>query len=157
MSALVIRGGRVVDPTQELDEPRDLLIEDGRVTRVASRVRAGRGAEVIEAERLVVVPGLIDMHVHLREPGQEYKETVASGARAAAAGGFTAVACMPNTDPVNDSRSVTEHITKEATRAGFARVHPIGAVSKGQSGEELAEIGDMVEGGVVVIPSPARS
>ena len=151
MSALVIRGGRVVDPSQGLDEPRDLLIEDGRVARVAPRVGARRGVEVIDAEGLVVVPGLIDMHVHLREPGQEYKETVESGTRAAAAGGFTAVACMPNTDPVNDSRSVTEHITKEATRAGFARVHPIGAVSKGQRGEELAEIGDMVDGGAVAI------
>jgi dihydroorotase len=148
---LLIRGGRVIDPSQGLDGVRDLLIEDGRVARLDERITdedAG-DAEVLDATGLVVTPGLIDIHVHLREPGQEYKETVATGTRAAAAGGFTAVACMPNTVPVNDNRSVTEHILSEARRAGFARVYPIGAVSKGQRSEELAEMGELIDAGAV--------
>lgn len=148
---LLIHGGRLVDPSQGLDGRFDLLLEDGYVSRVdASIDRQGFAPEeLVDASGLVVTPGLIDMHVHLREPGQEYKETVATGTHAAAAGGFTAVACMANTDPVNDNRSVTEHIRKEAERWGFARVYPIGAVSKGMKGDELAEIGDMVEAGAV--------
>jgi dihydroorotase len=148
---LLVRGGRVVDPSQGLDAVSDVLIQNGRVIRLGEGLRPGRGAEVIDAEGLVVAPGLIDMHVHLREPGQEYKENVETGTRAAAAGGFTAVAPMPNTDPVNDNRSVTEHILREAERHGFARVWPIGAVSRGQRGEELAEIGDLVDAGVVAV------
>ncbi len=151
MSKLLVRGGRVVDPSQGLDAVCDVLIEDGEVTRVAEGIRPGRYAEIVDAEGLVVTPGLIDMHVHLREPGQEYKETVETGTRAAAAGGFTAVAPMPNTDPVNDNRPVTEHMIKEATRHGYARVWPIGAVSVGQMGEQLAEIGDMVDAGAVAV------
>ncbi len=148
---LLIQGGRLVDPSSDRDGRFDLLIEDGRVAKVAESIKARRGVEVLDASRLVVAPGLIDMHVHLREPGQEYKETVESGTRSAAAGGFTAVACMPNTDPVNDNRSVTERIVAEAERHGYARVYPIGAVSKEQKGEELAEVGDMVAGGVVAL------
>jgi dihydroorotase len=148
---LHVIGGRVVDPSQDLDAPFEILIEDGVIAQVADRVTGVRGARVYDASGLVVTPGWIDMHVHLREPGQEYKETVRSGTLAAAAGGFTAVACMPNTRPPNDNRSVTEHILSEARQAGFARVYPIGAVSKGQRGEELAEIGDMVAGGAVAV------
>jgi dihydroorotase len=149
-----IRGGRVVDPTQGIDGPADVLIVDGVVARVASvgeplSEEECHGAEVVDASGLVVAPGFIDIHVHLREPGQEYKETVRSGTLAAAAGGFTAVACMANTAPPNDNRSVTEHILTEARRHGFARVYPIGAVSKGLRGQELAEMGDMVEAGAV--------
>ena len=151
MTALLIRGGHVVDPSQGLDGLQDVLIEDGKVARVAGSIKRRKGVEVLDAEGQVVTPGLIDIHVHLREPGQEYKETVATGTRAAAAGGFTAVACMPNTEPVNDSRSVTEFIAGEAARAGYARVYPIGAVSKGQQGAELAEVGDMAAGGAVAI------
>ncbi|MDH3404890.1 MAG: dihydroorotase [Acidobacteriota bacterium] len=147
---LLVRGGRLVDPTQDLDGPFDLLVEDGVVAAIDGRIDAA-GATVRDADGLVVTPGWIDMHVHLREPGQEYKETVKSGTLAAAAGGFTAVACMANTVPVNDNPSVTEHILKEAARHGFARVYPIGAASKGQRGEELAEIGEMVAAGVVAV------
>ena len=128
----------------------DVLLEDGQVARLDERIEAP-DAEEIDAGGLVVTPGLIDIHVHLREPGQEYKETVASGLRSAAAGGFTAVACMANTLPVNDHRTVTELILTEARRHPHARVYPIGAISKGLRGEELAEIGDMVLAGAVAI------
>jgi dihydroorotase len=147
----LIQGGHLIDPGQELDAQLDVLIEDGHVAKVGEKLAAGRGAEVVDAEGLTVTPGLIDIHVHLREPGQEYKENIETGARSAAAGGFTAVACMPNTSPPNDSRSVTEHIVREAARHPYARVYPIGAVSKGQKGKQLAEIGDMVSGGIVAI------
>ena len=147
---LLIRGGRVVDPSQGLDEPRDLWIENGRVLELASPGgEFGGDVEVLDASGLVVAPGFIDLHVHLREPGQEYKETVRTGTLAAAAGGFTAVACMANTVPVNDNRSITEHVLAEAARHSFARVYPIGAVSKGLAGKELAELGDMAEAGAV--------
>lgn len=156
MARLLIRGGRVVDPTQDLDGPADLLIEDGAVARVGGKIKPPKETEVFDAAGLVVAPGLIDMHVHLREPGQEYKETVRTGAMAAAAGGFTAVACMANTEPTNDSRSITEHILAEARRHPYARVHPIGAVSKGLKGEEMAEIGDMVSAGAVAVSDDGK-
>ncbi len=149
--ALLIRGGRLVDPSQDVDAFLDVLIEDGYVSQVGESLNAPKGAEVLDASDLVVCPGLIDMHVHLREPGQEYKETVETGTRAAAAGGFTAVACMANTAPVHDNASVTRHIVGEAEKWGYARVHPIGAVSKGLAGQQLAEIGDMVAAGTVAI------
>jgi dihydroorotase len=160
---MVLRGGRVVDPTQGLDGDFDVVVEDGVVTRVEERGKESekappddQGTEVVDARGLVVVPGLIDIHVHLREPGQEYKETVRTGTMAAAAGGFTAVACMANTEPVNDNRSVTEHILAEASRYGFARVYPIGAVSKRLEGQELAEIGDMVRAGAVAVSDDGK-
>ena len=123
---LLIAGGQVVDPSQGLDGPLEVLVEDGQVSQLDEKIRRTKDLEIYDASGLVVAPGLIDMHVHLREPGQEYKETVRSGTLAAAVGGFTAVASMPNTVPVNDNRSVTEHILTEAQRHGFARVHPIG-------------------------------
>jgi dihydroorotase len=143
--------GRLVDPAQGIDGTRDVLIEGGRVARVDESIRMRKGVDIVDASGLVISPGLIDMHVHLREPGQEYKEDIESGTRAAAAGGFTAVACMPNTAPPNDNRSVAEHIVGEAERCGFARVYPIGAVTRGQKGEELTEVGDMVAAGVVAL------
>lgn len=153
---LLVRGGRVVDPSQDLDDRRDLLIEEGVVTRLEESLDdLARGAEddpsfeVLNAAGLVVTPGLIDLHAHLREPGQEWKETLATGTRAAAAGGFTAVAAFPATVPVCDHRSVVEHVLKEAERCGYARVWPVGAVSKGLRGEELAEMGEMVAAGAV--------
>ena len=151
MPSLLIHGGRIVDPSQGLDGACDLLIEDGAVKKIDGKIQKPKGAETIDASGLVVTPGLIDIHVHLREPGQEYKETVRTGAMAAAAGGFTTVACMANTVPVNDNRSITEHILLEARRCGFARVYPIGAISKGMKGEELAEIGDMVSAGAAAV------
>jgi dihydroorotase len=147
--ALLVRGGRLVDPSQGLDAPLDLLLEGEVVARVGEKLEAPDGAEVVDASGLVVTPGLIDIHVHLREPGQEHKETIRTGTMAAAAGGFTAVACMANTAPVNDNASVTELILTQARRAGFARVYPVGAVSKGLDGEELAEMGEMVAAGAV--------
>jgi len=152
---LVIRGGRVVDPSQDLDATLDLLLEDGVVARVGEQGESldapdlpGR-AEEIDASGLVVCPGLIDIHVHLREPGQEHKETIRTGTMGAAAGGFTAVVCMANTDPVNDDAAVTELILSQARRAGFARVYPLGTVSKGMKGEAMAEMGEMVASGAV--------
>jgi dihydroorotase len=152
----LVHGGRIVDPSQDLDARRDLLVEDGVVVRLAERIAGRDGDEVLDATGWVVAPGFIDLHVHLREPGQEYKETVLTGTMAAAAGGFTALACMANTVPVNDNRSVTEHILTEAARAGFARVYPIGAVTRGLAGEHLAEIGDMVAAGVVAISDDGK-
>jgi dihydroorotase len=161
---IVIRGGRVVDPVNGLDGLMDVLIEDGVIRSVdlggnegkpRHSAPGGRGPEeadrVIEAKGLVVCPGLIDMHVHLREPGREDAETIASGTAAAARGGFTGVACMPNTEPPNDSASVTEFILEEAAKHGVARVYPIGAISKGRKGQELAEIGELVAAGCVGI------
>ena len=156
MSRILIQGGRVIDPSQDLDDKLDVLIEDGAVAKIDGGIDKPENTDVIDAAGLVVAPGLIDIHVHLREPGQEYKETVRTGTLAAAAGGFTGVACMANTEPVNDSRSVTEHILLEARRHGFARVHPIGAISKGQKGEELAEIGEMIRAGAVAVSDDGR-
>jgi len=126
---LLLKNGRLLDPAQGIDENLDLLLEGGKVSRVGKRIKAG-GAKEIDLSGLVVCPGFIDMHVHLREPGQEWKESVESGTEAAAAGGFTGIACMPNTDPVNDSRSVTEFILKQARAHGAVHVYPIGCVTK---------------------------
>ncbi|HYO11651.1 MAG TPA: dihydroorotase [Thermoanaerobaculia bacterium] len=156
MSKLLIHGGRVIDPSQDLDGRFDLLIEDDAVAKIDGRIKRPKDAEAIDAAGLVVAPGLIDIHVHLREPGQEYKETVRTGTMAAAAGGFTAVACMANTQPVNDNRSVTEHILLEARRSNYARVYPIGAISKDLKGEELAEIGEMIRAGAVAVSDDGR-
>ena len=147
----LIQGGRVVDPSQDLDGFFDVLLEAGSVAEIEESINPGDDTEVFDATEMIVAPGLIDMHVHFREPGQEYKETVRSGSMAAAAGGFTAVACMANTAPVNDNRSVTELIRTEASRHGFARVHPIGAISQGMRGQALAEIGEMVAAGAVAV------
>lgn len=155
MNRLLIKHGRVVDPSQKLDDGMDVLLVDGTVARLAERIEDAK-AQVVDATGLVVAPGFIDMHVHLREPGFEYKETVASGVAAAVAGGFTAVCCMPNTSPVNDSAAVTEFIAKRAADAKAAHVYPIGAVSKGLAGEELAEIGEMVRAGAVAVSDDGK-
>ena len=147
----LLRGGRVVDPANGLDGMYDVLIEGDRVAAVGRDLPAD-GAQVVEIPAgLVVCPGLIDMHVHLREPGQEHKETVATGVASAVAGGFTAVACMPNTSPVNDNANVTGLILAKAAAANLARVYPIGAVSKGSAGSLLADIAELRQAGCVAI------
>jgi dihydroorotase len=147
----LLKGGRVVDPVNGIDGVRDVLIDEGRIARVGANLPA-EGAEVVEIPAgLIVCPGFIDMHVHLREPGQEHKETVATGTASAVAGGFTAVACMPNTTPVNDNANVTSLILARAAEAGLARVYPIGAVSKGSKGELLADIAELRQAGCVAI------
>src|SRR5665213_3351000 len=144
MAGRLFKGGRIVDPANGRDGVFDLLIEDGRIARIGKNLPVETGVTVIEVPKgLVLCPGLIDMHVHLREPGQEHKETVATGVAAAVAGGFTAVACMPNTTPVNDNAGVTEYMLKKAAEANLARVYPIGAVSRGQKGEQLADIAEL--------------
>jgi dihydroorotase len=165
---LRLEGGRVVDPASGKDGAYDLLIVDGKIAEVrlsgAGRRAAKKGARkapaeasnVLDMSGLVICPGFVDMHVHLREPGHEHKEVIETGTRAAAAGGFTSVACMPNTDPVNDSLSVTEFIVSEARRRGVVNVFPIGSISKGGAGEELAEIGDMVRAGAVAVSDDGR-
>ena len=156
MTSILIRGGRVVDPSRGTDGVADVLIEGGKITAVGRGVEAGAGAQIIDATGKVVAPGLIDLHVHLREPGQEELETVASGAMAAAAGGFTAVCAMPNTDPVTDNQAAVGFIVSQAQRAGKARVYPIGAVTLGQRGEQLAEFGELVGAGAVAVSDDGK-
>jgi dihydroorotase len=152
----LLKGGRLVDPANGRDGVFDVLIEDGRIARVG-RDLAAHGATVVAIPAgFVVCPGLIDMHVHLREPGQEHKETVATGTAAAVAGGFTAVACMPNTSPVNDNAGVTAYVLGKAAEANLARVYPIGAVSRGQAGEQLADIAELKDAGCVAITDDGR-
>jgi dihydroorotase len=153
----LIRGGRLVDPVNGRDGAFDLLIEAGRIARVGKDLPRDMADEVVDLPSgLVVCPGLIDMHVHLREPGQEHKETVATGTAAAVAGGFTAVACMPNTTPVNDNAGVTAFILQKAAEANLARVYPIGAVSRGQQGEHLADIAELKQAGCVAVSDDGR-
>ena len=154
MATILIKGGRVIDPAEGVDRQADVLVEDGRVSRIDRGIAAS--AREIDAHGQWVVPGLIDIHVHLREPGQEHKETIASGTRSAAAGGFTRVCCMPNTDPVNDTRAVTEYILRRAKEDGVVHVHPIGAISKGLAGERLTEFADMKEAGIVAVSDDGR-
>jgi dihydroorotase len=147
--SLLIRGGRVLDPANSIDAVQDVLLQDGKIARLGPGLAAPAGAAVIDAAGKVVCPGFIDMHVHLREPGHEYKETVATGTRAAAAGGYTAVCCMANTSPVNDNRSITDYILAKARSEGVVRVYPIGAVTRGLGGKELAELAELAEAGCV--------
>jgi dihydroorotase len=166
---LLIKGGRVVDPSQQIDEVTDLLIEGGRVKSIGGelpdegadvRQTSGRNPtnvqQVVDASGLIVAPGFIDLHVHLREPGEEYKETIASGATAAVAGGFTSICAMPNTKPVNDNGSVTRFIIDKAKEAGLARVYPVGALTLESKGEELAEMAEMKEAGAVAVSDDGR-
>ncbi|MGH7788530.1 MAG: dihydroorotase [Candidatus Binatia bacterium] len=156
MPSLLISGGRVIDPANQRDGSFDVLVEDGRIARIAAPGEIAGADEQLDATGCWVVPGLIDMHVHLREPGYEYKETVLTGTRAAVNGGFTAVACMANTNPVNDNGAVTKYIIEKAAAANLARVYPIGAVSVGLAGERLAEIGEMHEAGIVAVSDDGK-
>lgn len=158
--SLLIRGGRVLDPGLGLDEPADVLLADGEIVELGPAISAPEGGDVLDASGMIVVPGLIDLHVHLREPGFEYKEDIRSGAAAAVAGGFTTVCCMPNTRPVNDSRAVTDQITARAREVGLARVRPVAAVTRGLAGEELTEMGELRQAGAVAVSDdgePVRS
>jgi dihydroorotase len=166
MSRLIIENGRVLDPSQGLDAPRTVVIEDGRIVELregppqdqrAEKPGAAEGVPVvIDAQGAWVAPGFIDLHVHLREPGEEHKETVETGARAAVAGGFTAVVAMPNTRPPIDNAGLVRFVRERADAAGLARVHVAGCVSKGQKGEELAELGDMRDAGAVAFTDDGR-
>jgi len=153
---VLLQGGRVIDPARGVDQVADVLIQDGKIAATGTGLGTPDGAEVRAVSGLVVAPGLVDVHVHLREPGNEDEETVASGARAAAAGGFTAVCAMPNTDPVTDNQAAVGFIVRQSVRAGLARVYPIGAVSVGQKGEQLAEFGEMVGAGAVAVSDDGK-
>jgi dihydroorotase len=155
VSRLLVAGGRVVDPSQKLDAKLDLLLKGVVVERLGEGLRV-RDAERVDAKGLVVCPGFIDLHTHLREPGREDKETIATGTRAAAAGGFTAVCAMPNTNPVNDSAGITRAIVEKARAEGAVRVYPIGAITRGQQGVELAEYGDLQEAGCVAVSDDGK-
>ncbi|MBI3743002.1 MAG: dihydroorotase [Chloroflexi bacterium] len=146
---LLIRGGRVIDPAQQFDSVADVLIVNGRVAGVKRGLAAPDGAQVIDAKGLIVTPGFIDLHCHLREPGQEEKETIATGTQAAARGGFTTVCCMPNTSPAIDTSSTVEYVLTQTRTGGSVRVLPIGAVTKGRGGKELTEMQELVDAGVV--------
>jgi dihydroorotase len=155
MSKLVLKNGRVVDPSQNIDRTCDVAIEDGTIREIAENIDT-TGTEQFDASGLIVAPGFIDMHVHLREPGFEHAETVESGARAAAAGGFTSVCCMPNTQPVNDNATVTSYIVDRARRYAIVNVYPIGAITKNSAGEELASIASMKQAGIVAISDDGK-
>lgn len=153
---ILLRGGRVIDPSRRVDQMADVLVSDGKIAAVQPGLAAPDGADIRDVRGRVVAPGLVDVHVHLREPGNEDEETIASGARAAVAGGFTAVCAMPNTDPVTDNQAAVGFIVRQSVRAGLARVYPIGAVSVGQKGEQLAEFGEMVGAGAVAVSDDGK-
>jgi dihydroorotase len=155
MSSLLIKGGRVIDPSADFDALADVLIRNGRIEAVGNNLKAGE-AQVFDATGAIVAPGFIDMHVHLREPGIEHAETIETGAKAAAAGGFTTICAMPNTIPVNDSATVTSYIVQRAREVAKVNIYPIGAITKGSLGEELAAIGSMREAGIVAISDDGR-
>ena len=149
---VLIKNGRVIDPSQSLDMVSDVYVQGDRVKQISKRIDTPRKSDtVIDASGQVVAPGLVDIHVHLREPGYEHKETIKTGCLAAAAGGFTSIVCMPNTNPINDNASVTEYILLKARTEGIVNVFPIGAITKGEKGNELADIGEMCEAGCVAI------
>ena len=153
---VVLRGGRIVDPSQGLDAVGDVLLRDGRVAACGGSLGTPDGADVFDVTGLVVAPGLIDVHIHLREPGREDVETVATGAHSAVAGGFTAVCAMPNTKPVTDNQAVVGFVKRQGEAAGFARVYPYGAISVGQKGETLAEFAEMVQAGAVAFSDDGK-
>jgi dihydroorotase len=156
---ICLRGGRVIDPARGMDADADVILKDGVVAKVGTGLAGGVGGGVrmVDARGCWVVPGLIDLHTHLREPGQEYKEDIATGTRAAAAGGFTAICAMPNTTPPNDNRAVSELMVRRAAEVGVVRVYPVGAISKGLKGESLAEMGELRDAGCVAVSDDGHS
>ena len=153
---LLIKGGRLIDPSQGIDGAMDILIADGVVLELGQGLTAPEGTQTIDASGLIVTPGLIDMHVHLRDPGLEYKEDIATGSRSAAAGGFTSVACMPNTSPVIDSKAITSYIVNKARNEAVVNVFPVGCITKGGKGESLAEMGELKEAGCVAVSDDGK-
>src|SRR5438132_5369630 len=156
MRPLLLQGGRVIDPSRDFDRTTDVLVQDGKIAALGAALGSPDGVDVRDVRGNVVAPGLVDVHVHLREPGNEDVETIASGTRAAVAGGFTAVCAMPNTDPVTDNQAAVGFIVRQAARAGLARVFPIGAISVGQRGEHLSEFGEMVAAGAVAVSDDGK-
>ena len=156
MSRILIRNGHIIDPANQIDATGDLLIRDGKIDRISNRIET-EASQTIDATRLIVTPGLIDMHVHLREPGFEHKETIASGTRAAAAGGFTSVACMANTNPVADSPDVIELIRSQARKDGATDVYPIGSITKNLDGEVLTDVAALLEAGAVGLSDDGKT
>ncbi|MEW6129143.1 MAG: dihydroorotase [Acidobacteriota bacterium] len=152
---LLIKGGKIIDPSQGLDEIADLRIENGVITQIGHAISEDN-LEIFDATGLIVSPGFIDLHVHLREPGEEYKETIASGSAAAVAGGFTSICAMPNTKPVNDNASITRYIIDKAREANLANVYPVGAITRGSKGEELAEMAEMKTAGAVAVTDDGK-
>jgi dihydroorotase len=155
MAKILIKGGRVISPAQRLDDLCDVLIEKGRIVAIGKDLDA-KGAEVIDASGMLVTPGLVDIHVHLRDPGLEYKEDIASGTLSAVTGGFTSVACMPNTKPVNDNQTVTSYILKKAADEGYCRVFPIASITRGLNGESLTEMGELKALGVCAVSDDGK-
>lgn len=153
---LLIKGGRVIDPSQGIDDTLDLVVENGLVKEIGKSLSAPAGAETVDAAGKYVVPGLIDMHVHLRDPGLEYKEDIISGTKAAVAGGFTSVCCMPNTKPVIDNKAVATYIINKAKTEGFCNVFPVGNITYGMNGERMAEMGELKESGCVAVSDDGK-
>jgi dihydroorotase len=154
---ILIRNGRLIDPKTDRDECVDILVKGDAIERIGRHLASEGVDDVIDATNLIVAPGLIDVHTHLREPGYEWKETIRTGTMAAARGGFTSVVCMANTDPVNDNKNVTEYIMKKARTVGAVRVFPCGAITKGLKGEDLSEMGEMFDAGIVAISDDGKS
>ena len=153
---LLIKNGRVIDPSQGFDDVADVLVEAGVVKEIGKGLKAPAGVETVDAAGKYVVPGLVDMHVHLRDPGLEYKEDIVSGTKAAAAGGFTSIACMPNTKPVIDNKAVASYIINKARSEGFCNVFPVGCITYGMGGERMAEMGELKEAGCVAVSDDGR-
>jgi dihydroorotase len=160
---LLLTGARIIDPAQNIDSRMDIFLEDGKIAKMGTNLSksikskdSDKITKIIDLAGMILVPGLIDMHTHLREPGLEYKETIASGAAAAVAGGFTSIACMPNTNPINDNRSITEFIRRKAGEAALANVYPIGAISNGSAGSQLTEFWDLKEAGIVALSDDGK-
>ena len=156
MKPLFITNGRVIDPAKKIDGIMNVVVINGKISAITSAKKIPDGAEVINAKGAIVAPGFIDMHCHLRDPGEEYKEDIQSGSAAAAAGGFTSICCMPNTTPVNDGTSVTEYILNRAAEVSCVNVFPVGAITKGLKGENLSDIGDLASAGAVAISDDGR-
>jgi dihydroorotase len=152
----LLKGGRVIDPVSRTDEQMDVFIEGGKISKCGKNIKTSPDMQVIDLDGMIVAPGLIDMHTHLREPGLEYKETIATGCQAAVAGGFTSIACMPNTQPVNDNRSIAEFIRRKAAEANLCHVYPVGAISIGSEGGKLTEFWDLKEAGVIALSDDGK-